>query len=199
MRLSFLAVGVLASVIGTVSLALGVPDPTRMPSRSKLTQTFVSVNFCDSAGNCGQFGISIFNDPATGGAQGLVDYQTYTQSGTLFTYIHCQGIAYANVLTDVNMVTGTAKVNASINPASPDCISFNASPMTFNLIAAKDGSYHSSTVGTTNSETPDNAYKFTSTSEEFAAKLTGSINGAPSANYNGGLYDFRYSDRIKIR
>ena len=199
MRLSFLAAGVLASVIGTVSLALGVPDSSRMPSRSKLTQTFVSGNYCDSAGNCGQFGVSIFNDPATGGAQGLVDFQTYSQSGTLFTYIHCQGNAYQNVLTEVNMVTGTARVNAAINPASPDCISFNASAMTFSLVATKDGSYHSSNVGTTNSETPDGAYKGTSTSEEFAVKLTGSINGSPSSNYIGGLYDYRYSDRTKVR
>lgn len=199
MRLSFLAVGVLVSAIGTVSLALGIPSQTGKASRFKLSQSLVAGGFCDSAGNCSTFNASILDDPSTGGAQGFVLFQTYTQSGTLLTYIRCEGLAYANVLSDVNMGTGTAKVNATINPASSDCTSFNASTMTFSLTATKDGSYHSANTGSGQSESPDSAFKFKDFAEEYAVKFTGLITGYSSADFSGTLYDFRHKDVIRIR
>ena len=198
MRLSFLAAGVLASAIGAAPLAWGAPGQVRKVTNFKSYQTYVTSSFCDTAGYCSYFFITVFDD-ASGVAQGYVVLQTFTQSGALLTEISCQGPAYANVIFDINMGTRTAKVNATVNPASPDCFSFNASTVTFSLTAAQDGSYHYSNVGSATSETPDSAYTMKTHYEDHGAKLTGSITGYPMTSFSGSLYDSRNTNIVKTR
>lgn len=198
MRLSFLAAGVLASAIGAVPLAWSAPGQDRKVTNFKNYQTYVSASSCDTAGYCFYFGMTVYVDSASV-PQGYAYLQSYAPGNSLLTDISCEGAAYANIVYDVNMATGTAKANVTLNPASVGCRSFNASTTTMSMTVTKNGSYHYTNVGTGTNETPDSAFTNKTHTEEWGATLSGSITGYSATSFQGTLWDARISDLIKTR
>ena len=98
-------------------------------------------------------------DDNNGVPQGYVTVERYDYTTATYSYITCSGTAYATVVS-VHQGNGNSSINATLDPASPDCYSYNvSSPLTVNLSGQYNGNYSSHNNGSGKSTYLGTSYK----------------------------------------
>ncbi|VTU36385.1 hypothetical protein H4CHR_03900 [Variovorax sp. PBS-H4] len=182
----------LALAIGAAPLASGAPsDVTKL----RRTQLQAQGGSCDAAGNCSEFSVWIYED-LDGVTQGVVSSSYRTASATL-SFVTCRGPAYVNAAF-LNHGNGRSGVNATLNPSSADCNSFNASTVVIDLIGNPDGTVHTTTEGTSKTELPDLKASYSFKTEMFGESFVGT-NGYTTGTFGGWAEAMRTSDFTKTK
>lgn len=126
------------------------------------------------------------SDDIYSGPYGYVEADAYDLNTGVWSAIVCGGPAYANALS-VSPTNGDTSVNATLDPASPDCWDLYGnitSPITMALSGRADGSYHDSRHGNGSTQSGTEKYRYNTTHEQFGEIFDGS-NGFAFATFSG--------------
>jgi hypothetical protein len=181
MKVRYLAACMMIATSGASPLALGAPG-----NGAQATQWRANVAQAAGAASDGVADYSFF-------AQAYVDVDgvpagsIYVDSfGSFYQYISCSGPEYANVVS-MNQSLGTATVNGTLDPASPNCysVNYNGGPLTVHISGQPDGSERNSQSGTGTLLIGGTTNKYSFQSDDFTATFTGT----------SGLYEGTFSGR----
>jgi hypothetical protein len=186
------AASTLALAIGAAPPASGAPSDVTKLKRSQLQAQGGS---CDAAGNCSEFSVWIYED-LDGVTQGVVS-SSYRSASTTLSFVTCRGPAYANAAS-LNPGNGRSTVNATLNPSSADCNSFNASTVVIDLTGNPDGTVHTTTEGTSKGELPDLKESYSFRTEMFGESFVGT-NGYTTGSFGGWAEAMRTSESTKTK
>ena len=189
---SVAAASTLAFAIGAAPLASGAPSDV---ARFKRTQLQAQGGSCDAAGNCSEFSVWIYED-LDGVTRGVVS-SSYRTPSTMLSFITCQGPAYTSAAS-LNPGNGRSTISATLNPSSADCNSLNASTVVINLIGNPDGTVHTTSEGTSNTELPDLKGTYSFRTEMFGESFVGS-NGYTTGSFGGWAEAMRTSESTKTK
>lgn len=137
-------------------------------------------------------------DDLQGVAQGSVwsesdDYNTYT-----YSYISCSGPAYANAVSV--KTNGSSTVNATLDPASPDCYSYNVfAPITVTADGQADGNYANSNNGNGKYTYGRTTYKYNNKSDEWSQTFSDADNGFYSGTFTGYASISQNNNRTQVK
>jgi hypothetical protein len=137
-------------------------------------------------------------DDMTGAAQGYVYSEHYDDNTDNFGYIYCGGPAYANAVT-VKGNGGSSSINATLDPASPDCDSYNVlAPLTVTANGQFDGNYSESSNGISTSTFGGTTYKY-NTKSDVLSQTFSADNGFYSGTFTGNAYIGQNTNRTQVK
>lgn len=188
----------------TVAAVLVAPAAYSAPGGGAVVTHFLTKNvyvygyYYDGNINTG-FSAQVYDD-LTGVAQGYVSSYSYDYNSGIYSYISCSGPAYGNAVS-VSPNAGTSTVNATLDPASPDCYNqYNVfAPITVTADGQADGNYAGSSNGNGKQTYGGTTYKYNSKSDERSQTFSDANNGFYSGTFTGSAYISQYTQRQKVK
>lgn len=120
------------------------------------------------------------------------DFNTFSSS-----FVVCSGPRFAGTVT-VNKISGTASVNATLDPTAGDCYGFNSTTLVINLNGTPTGSFSVSESGTATTSTTEGVVKVQSQSDAFDENFSGSI-GYFSGALSGRAVTSKVTQRTRLK
>jgi hypothetical protein len=137
-------------------------------------------------------------DDMNGVAQGSVESEFNDYSALDFSYIRCEGPTYANAVS-VNRNDGSSTVNATLDPASSDCVSFNVfEKITVTVYGQIDGNYSRSDNGNSKEKYGGATYKSNYKSDTWSQTFSAD-NGFYSGTFTGDASISQKNDRTRVK
>lgn len=187
----------------TVAAVLVTPTAYSAPGGGAVVTKFLTQNdyvygyYFDGNINA-DFSAQVYDD-MNGVAQGSVYSSYYDYNTGIYSYISCSGPAYANAVS-VKSNESSSTINATLDPASPDCYSYNVfAPITVTANGQFDGNYSSSNHGNGKETYLGTNYKYNSKSSNWSQTFSDADNGFYSGTYTGGAYKSQNIGRQKVK
>lgn len=136
-------------------------------------------------------------DDLSGVPQGYVSVVMYSP---VYQYLSCYGPAYGKVVS-VNQGNGNSSINATLDPTSPDCYSYNvdvSQRYVVKLTGKYNGDYRNSQNGTGKQTYSGENYKYNSQYDGFDETFTGT-NGFYSGTFTGSAETQHYTNRTRVK
>jgi hypothetical protein len=195
MKIRFVAVLVLVTCLLAGSL-YSIPG-----NGTQVTQFLSRMDHVEgqkSVGTTNTFFLANTYDDMNGVAQGDVTVSNEDDSTGTFNYISCSGPAYANIVS-VKPTSGDSSVNATLNPASPSCISNGVfAPVTVSITGQFNGIFQQSQTGTATNTSNGMSFKSNFTSDFFTETFTGTV-GFASGPFSGNVTTSRSNERTRVK
>ena len=138
-------------------------------------------------------------DDLNGVAQGQVYSQSYDYNTYTYGYIGCSGPAYADAVS-VAVNSNSSSVNAMLDPASPDCYSYNVpEPITVTADGQFDGNYASSSNGNRKETSYGTSYKSNYKDDYWTQTFSDADNGFYSGTFTGSASTSQNNNRTKVK
>ena len=137
-------------------------------------------------------------DDMNGVAQGWVSHEIYDYSTYSDSYIYCNGPAYANVVS-VAANGSNSTFNATLDPASPDCYSWNVfAPITVTADGQANGSYANSTNGNGKQTYGGTAVRYNNKSDTWSQTFSAD-DGFYSGTFTGDASISQNNNRQQVK
>ncbi len=198
MKIQYLAVSMTVAAVLVAPTAYSAPGGGAVVTKFLTQSEYVYGFYYDSNSNIDTgFSAQVYDD-MNGVAQGSV-YSYYSDYNTgNYSFIYCSGSAYVNAVSVKSNDSST--INATLDPASPDCDSYNVfAPITVAVNGQYDGNYSSSNHGNGKATYLGTNSKYNFKNSYWSQTFSDANNGFYSGTYTGEAYIGQNIDRQKVK
>jgi hypothetical protein len=195
MKIQYLVASMAAAAVLVAPSAYSAPGGGAVVTKFLTQSEYVNGFYGDGNINTG-FSAQVY-DEMNGVAQGYV-YSYYNDYNTgNYSFIECSGPAYANA---VSVERGSSAIYATLDPASPDCYSYNVlASITITANGQFDGNYSNSNKGNGKQTYLGTNYKFNFKSDGWSQTFSDADNGFYSGTFTGEVNISRNNARLKVK
>lgn len=195
MKIQYLVASMTVAAVLVAPSAYCAPGGGTQVTHYLTRQAYVS-GYANVGNTYNYFSGQVYDD-MNGVAQGSVYSQSYDDNTYTYSFISCSGPAYANAVSVKG--NGRSAVNATLDPNSPDCYSYNLfAPITVTADGQFDGNYASSNNGNGKSTYGGATYKYNTKSDSWSQTFTAD-NGFYSGTYTGDASIYQNNERQRLK